>query len=135
MANEHTLIIETQIPISMTCANATGIEKGTLLVMSDPFTVAAASAAQSIVGGVAATEKIASDGKTKIAVYRAGYFKGTASGSITVGDALVIAGATTNNLLQTASVNSEQIVGIALETCTDAETFLYELKPMVANLA
>jgi len=135
MADEHILIIETQIPISMTVADSGGIEKGTLLKLADPFTVSAANGAQDKVGGIAATEKITLDGKTKIAVYRAGFFKAKASGSITAGDSVVVAGATTNNLLQTASVNSENIVGISMETCTDTETFLYELRPTVMNLA
>ncbi len=132
MANEHVLIYETHIPIPFTCADGAGIEKGTLVKMSDPMTVAASAASLDIVGGVTATEKIASDGKTKIAVYRGGIFKAVASGSITVGDPLQIAGV---NILETAAVNTEKIVGISLETCTTTETFLYELRPQVMQLA
>ena len=74
MANEATLIVETCLPIAFTCADGAGIEKGTLLKMSDPFTVAAATADNDVFAGVAAEEKIANDGKTKIAVYRGGIF-------------------------------------------------------------
>ena len=75
MANEAVLIVETDLPIMFTCANETGIEKGTLLKLSDPNTVAAATADNDIFIGIAAEEKIASDGKTKIAVYTRGIFK------------------------------------------------------------
>ncbi len=135
MANEHVLMIETELPIPMTCANAATIEKGTLLKLADPFTVSASAAADDVVGGVAAEEKIINDGKTKIAVYRGGIFKATASGNITAGDALVTAVPAGTNLLAAAAVNAENIVGTALETATNGETFLYELKPFGINLA
>lgn len=135
MADEHVLVYETHLAIPMTCADGATIEKGTLLKMSDPYTVAAAAALNDIVGGVAKTEKINGDGKTKISVYRGSIFKAKASGSITVGDSLVVAGPAANNLLQTAGVNAEQIVGISFETASDGETFLYELKPMTMQLA
>lgn len=135
MANEHTLHYETHLPIQFTCADGAGIEKGTLLKLSDPLTVEAADGNNDIVGGVAATEKIASDGKTKISVYRGGVFKATASGSITVGNPLVVSGPTANNLLEAGAVDDENVVGIALETASDGETFLYELNPVVMNLS
>ena len=68
MANEATLIVETDLPIMFTCANATGIEKGTLLKLSDPNTVAAATADNDIFIGIAAEEKIASEKKIPEAV-------------------------------------------------------------------
>ena len=40
MANEATLIVETELPINFTVANATGIEKGALLKITDPMTAA-----------------------------------------------------------------------------------------------
>lgn len=135
MANEHTLVFETAIPIPFTCADAYGIEKGAVLTMQDPMSVSGATTTNGVVGGVATEEKIASDGKVKIGVYRGGIFKATASGSITVGDPLVIAGPTANNLLQTAATNDEHIFGYALETAANAETFLYELKPTTMQLA
>jgi hypothetical protein len=137
MANEATLIYETGLPIPFTCANATGIEKGTLLTMSDPMTAAACAGDEDIIAGIAATEKIANDGKTKISVYRSGIFKVYASGSITVGDALISASSVTayRNYVKSAGVNGEDIVGISLETATDGQTFLMELKPFTMNLA
>ena len=132
MANEATLIVETDVPVMMTCANGTGIEKGTLLTLSDPNTAAAASADGAPVAGIAAEEKIASDGKTKIAVYRGGQFKVKASGSITAGDPLAIA---LTNYVYKAATNEEDIFGTALETASDEETFLAELKPFGISLA
>jgi|APSaa5957512576_1039674.scaffolds.fasta_scaffold01415_18 hypothetical protein len=135
MANEHVLLIETELPVPMTVADGTTIEKGTLLKMTDPDTAIASAAADDIVAGVAKKEKIASDGNTKLAVYRGGQFTAVASGSITVGDALVTAVPAGTNLLATAGVNAENIVGIALETATVGQTFKYELKPRSNNLA
>ena len=136
MANEATLMIETELPIPFTCADGTGIEKGAVLKMTDPMTVAIADGDGDVAGGIAAEEKIANDGKTKIAVYRRGIFKVLGEGAITVGDA-VITGATTGsaNAVMTAGVNAENILGTALETSADAETLLIELKPFGINLA
>ena len=88
MANEAILIIETELPIPFTCAEGTGIAKGALLKMADLATVSLADGTNDIVGGIAGTEKIASDGMVRIDVYRGGYFKVEASGSISVGDTL-----------------------------------------------
>ena len=134
MANEAVLVIETELPINFTCSNTTGIEKGSLLKLSDPMTVAIVATDNDIVGGIAAEEKIASDGKTKIAVYRGGFFKVRASGSITVGDPLSIEGDTINTLKSTAAqtganFSGSKVWGISMETCTESETFLFELRP------
>ena len=133
MANEAVLIFETQLPIPMTCADGATIEKGALLKITDPFTVALSDGASNAVGGIAAEEKIASNGKVKIGVYRGGIFKVTASGPITVGKAVYLKGSA--NLVYTGAVNDESALGIALETATEAETFLMELRPTSMELA
>lgn len=137
MADEATLIVETELPINFTCADGTGIAKGAILTLSDPMTVATTTGDTDIVAGIAAEEKIASDGKTTIAVYTRGIFKGTAGAAgAAVGMSLITDTNTgTANELVTADVNSEQIVGRALETATDRETFLFELNPMGLQLA
>ena len=66
MAGEHTLVTELEPPVSFTCADGTGIEKGTLLKLTDPMTAIATSGAGDAIAGVAAAEKIANDGNTKI---------------------------------------------------------------------
>jgi hypothetical protein len=135
MTNEAVLIYETSIPIPFTVADGTGIEKGAILKMTDPMTASLAVAKEDIIAGIAASEKIASDGKTKLGVYRSGIFKVLASGNITVGDALITSAVTTGNTVETAGVSGEDIVGIALETATDGQTLLMELKPFSMNLA
>ena len=124
-------MFETSLAIPFICANGTGIEQGTLLKLSDPFTVSAATAVNDKVGGIAAAEKIANDGLTTIPTYRSGIFRGTADGPITVNDALVFSG----NKLFSAAVNAENIAGTAFETAADSDTFVFELRPFAINLA
>lgn len=131
MADEATLMWETELPIPMTCADGTGIEKGTLLKISDPFTVAAHSSDEDYVGGIAAEEKIASDGKTKIAVYRGGIFKVTASGAITAGQTVALSATANKVKVSDSTCVSSKTFGIALETAADGDTFLVELRPGV----
>lgn len=129
MTNEHKLIFETEIAIPFTCAEATGILKGTVLQLTDPMTAIKASGSADIGAGILAEEKIAGNGHDKASVYRRGIFRGIASGSITVGDPLCIAGIGGLNYLYKAATNAENIFGIALETASDEETFFYELNP------
>ena len=125
MANEATLIVETDLPIMFTCANATGIEKGTLLKLSDPNTVAAATADNDIFIGIAAEEKIASDGKTKIAVYTRGIFKMVCSSTAsTVGLDQVVKGTNTIGDYTTLDDEKGYVIGMALETGANTESIL-----------
>src|SRR3990167_6811017 len=107
-------MFETSLPIPFICANATGIEQGTLLTLTDPFTASANSAIVigATVAGIAAAEKIASDGVLTVPVYRS-----------------------TGNLVEKAATNEEDILGTALETSTDTQTLLIELKPFGISLA
>jgi len=134
MANEATLHIETHTPINFTVADGTGIEKGALLALSDPFTAATHSAAEQNFAGVAAREKIASNGQTKLAVFRGGVFKMTLSGSATVGDPLCL-DASINHVksargIAAASLSGSKILGVALETGTTGETIFVEVRPV-----
>lgn len=129
MANEAVLIVETALPIMFTCANGTPIEKGTILKLSDPMTVAASSADGDLFAGIAAEEKIASDGNTKIAVYTQGIFKIKDSGAgVTAGDMVKISGA---NLVATADDDAvekhSEVVGKALETAAASESLLVQV--------
>lgn len=130
MANEAVLFFELQLPIPMTVTNATGIERGALLKLTDPMTAIITSASTDIIAGIAAEEKIASDGRTSVGVYRRGIFKVTASGSITTGDML---GAYENNqvysltALQTVTTSGSRVIGISFEDATDGQTFLMDL--------
>ncbi len=124
MANEATLVFEQEAPIPFTVSNTTGIEKGTLCKMSDPMTAAIHTASTDMLAGIAASEKIASDGKTHLGMYRKGIFKMLASGTIPIGAALTC-GVNANTVLAAAvTASGAAILGHALETAAAAETFL-----------
>lgn len=136
MASETVLIVETEPPIMFTCAEATGIEKGAILKLTDPMTASLADGDDDVIAGIAAEEKIASDGKTKIAVYRRGIFKGLAGGAITIGCALgtyATTGAT--NELHALGAAGDNMLGTALEAAADTNTFLFELNPVTRDMA
>lgn len=137
MALEATLVQETGLPILMTCADGTAIPKGSILKLTDPNTAVIADGDTDIVAGIAAAEKVASDGVTTIAVYREGIFRGFAGAAgVTVGAGIITdVGTGAANELVNADVNSENLVGVSLETATDTQSFLFELKPMGLNLA
>ena len=137
MANEAVLVFETSKPIPFTCADGTGIEKGALLKIADPATVAITAADHDAVIGIAAEEKIASDGKLKIGVYMSGIFKGVAgTGGVTAGLCIDSDASTSAaNKLADCAVNAENVIGRSLETASAGETFLFELNPYSANLA
>lgn len=121
------LMVETELPIMMTCADA-AIPKGTVLKLSTPFTVAASSANEDVFGGIAAEEKISGDGKLQIAVYRDGIFKVEAgAGGVTVGLPVGIVAA--NNFTDTTDGDDIKGAnfGVALETAADTEFFLLDL--------
>lgn len=111
-------------PVRYTVADGTGIAKGTLMYLSaDPRTIAASSGDGQIFVGVAAAEKVASDGSTTLAVYTNGIFDIKDSGAgMTLGDACKLNGA---NLVATAdeagAQNTQEIVGTVLETAAANE--------------
>jgi len=126
MANEAVLVFETEKPIPFTCADGAGIEKGALLTLSDPFTVATSSADNQVFVGIAAEEKIANDGKVKIGVYMRGIFKlvVAAGNTTTVGQDCVLRGANVIGLYDTLDDEKGLVVGMALETGAAGETVL-----------
>jgi len=135
MANEAILIYETGPAIPFTVGNVAGIEKGEVLSLKDLRTVSGTVIAGDIVGGIAASEKIASDGKTKLGVYREGYFRVYLSGTCIAGDPAVLDLAknyfkTQDNL---TTLSGSTIAGTFLETGADGETVLMELKPQHAT--
>ncbi len=126
MANEAVLVFETEKPIPFTCADGAGIEKGALLTLSDPFTVATSSADNQVFVGIAAEEKIANDGKVKIGVYMRGIFKLVvdAGDTTTVGQDCVLRAANAIGLYDTLDDEKGLVVGMALETGAAGETVL-----------
>lgn len=137
MALECTLVHELEPPVPFTCADGTAIPKGSILEISDPMTVAITNGDTDPIIGIAAEEKIASDGKTTIGVYLRGIFKGYAGAAgVTVGMGIITDTATgAANELVVADVNSEHLVGMALETAADTESFMFLLDPLGIQLA
>lgn len=137
MALETTLVHELEPAVPFTCADGTGIEKGALLILTDPMTVATTTGDTDEIIGIAAEEKVANDGRTKIGVYLRGIFKGFAGAAgVTAGLAIISDTATgAANELVVADINSEAVVGIALETAADTESFMFLLQPVNFNLA
>jgi len=137
MANEHVLMLQKTFPVSITVANATGIEKGAVLKIADPNTASASNAANDHVAGVAYTEKIANDGNTQIAVLSGpgDELQAVASGSIGLGDPLVTAISATSpsNMLASAveltvlQLSGSRVIGRSTEAATAGQTFRYIL--------
>ena len=129
MVYETTLLWETEIAIPFTCANGTGIDKGTVCQLTDPATASAHSGANQTFCGIVKVEKIASDGMTQIAIYRGGHFRMRISGNVTVGDALAL-DSNVNTVKTAVSANlGGDIVGTALETGTTGEYIRVEVRP------
>ena len=121
------LMVETELPIMMVCADA-AIPKGTVLKLSGALTVSASSANEDVFGGIAAEEKISGDGKLQIAVYRGGIFKCEAgTGGVTIGLPQGIVAA--NEFTNFATLDDEKgaVFGVALETAADGQFFLLDL--------
>ena len=125
MANEAILQVQQELPINFTCADGTGIEKGTLLKMTDNMTAIKVAGANDIIAGIAAKEKIANNGTTKIAVFRKGIFKMIVSGAVTFGDtvgsAATALGQVVSNSL-TATISGSRVIGTALESATTGQS-------------
>ena len=102
---------------------AGAIEKGTLLSLQDGRTCSGTVAIGVALAGIAAREKVAGDGRTRLAVYKKGYFDMIASGAITVGDPVVAAGH--DNYVKEAGVQSgSAILGYAEETSEADEVII-----------
>lgn len=130
MANEAILLTQIGIPIQMTVADGTGIEKGALLKLTDPNTAALSDGDEDEVAGIAATEKIANTGVTKLAVFREGTFKSICSGSISAGESVSWANAVGGNSIavSTATAVGGKTAGIAREDGTEGQTIRWDLK-------
>lgn len=127
MANEAVIIEllgDMGDPISYTVADGTGIAKGALLIITDPRTAVAHTGADQPIAGIAAAEKVASDGQTRLAVYTNGIFDITAAaaGVTTVG--AFCAGSATANMITAADASDllqNSHVGYCLESHANDE--------------
>ncbi len=112
-------------PVRFTVADGTGIEKGTLLTMTDERVAIAATGAGAVVAGIAAAEKVANDGSTSLAVYTNGIFdmKIAAAGTTTLGS-YVRSAAADNTITVATTLDHEtgKTFGKSLGTGGNAET-------------
>ena len=123
MALEWTILTELEPAVGFTVADGAGIEKGALLELNAAMTVTTNNGNIDKIIGVAAEEKVANDGKTKLGVYLRGIFKATAGGTITAGDGLISETGGTNEVLaDTAAADNAAIFGIALQDATDGQS-------------
>lgn len=122
MANEAVIVelFDGGRPIDFTVPNGTAVAKGTVMVNSGARTVRAAQATDGTTNfmGIAAAEKVASDGQTNLALYTNGIFDivCVAKGHLPkVGHKVYLSGA---NLIRMGKANEDfsgAAVGVALE--------------------
>ena len=130
MANEAVIQVRIESPLPFTVADGTGIEKGALLALTSPRTAATAAGTAEKIAGFAAREKVASDGRTELGVYRRGWFLCYCSGTINIGDPIVAAATGTYpNYVSAAGVTASgaTIIGHALEAATNGQQKLMEI--------
>ncbi len=110
--------------ISFTVSDSVGIEKGAIMKMTDPRTMAQSDGAGDVVAGILVSEKVANDGNTKVGVYTNGIFdlKVEAGGAGTLGKFLRTA-ATVNTVKDQTTLDHEtgKAVGKALEDGSASE--------------
>ncbi len=134
MADEAVLKIETHIPINFTCSTDVTIEKGAFVKMTDPMTAVLADGDNDLVAGIVQSEKLAAETtQNSVAVFRGGVFRVTISSTVTVGDPVKISAVA--NRVALAAVNQENVVGIMLESGSNGQTKLMELRPTTMQLA
>ena len=121
------LVFELEPPIPFTVADGASIEKGDFLQLADLATVSLVSGDDQKIAGIAAEEKVASDGKVKIGVYRKGIFKVEAADVVTVGYTQVLKAKNEVEDYDTLDGEVGKKCGQALETATNGEFFLLDL--------
>jgi len=122
MTNETIHVVKIGDPIDFNVSNNVAITKGAILKLTTPRTAILAAGKGDLIAGIAARDKIASDGRTKLAVWRqsGNIFRMLASGSISAGDAVITSAGPTNSVMaQDASAAGCKIIGFALEGISD----------------
>jgi len=121
----------TEDPIDFECADQLAFEKGAILAMdtANSREVSGAVLIGAPCAGILAREKIANDGRTRVAMFQRGVFSVVASGAIKVGDPVSIAGGAVEpaNENSTGDASGARIIGHALETAAHTEYFQIKL--------
>jgi hypothetical protein len=126
MANEAVLVLKYEDPIDFIVADGANIAKGTICKLTAPRTAAANAGDEDVIAGIAARDKVANDGRTRLAIFRRGIFRLKASGAITAGDAVSTRAANQIKAADATCVGSKTL-GIALDTSTATEEIEVEL--------
>jgi hypothetical protein len=112
-----TLVLKTDEPIDFIVSNLVGVEKGTIMELTDPRTATANNGSGDVFAGIARREKIASDGRTRLALFRRGVFiLETADGAdVSAGEWVTTSGTNKIRLATSAELVVGKGIGIALE--------------------
>ena len=122
MANEPSQVEGPYETHDYTVADGATIEKYTMCALTDPRTAVAGSGAAEAFAGIAATEKVASNGKTELGLWTTGTYVMTAcaiigaEGAITIGAQVVMSGA---NLIRKA-VSGDLLTGAVVGKAKEA---------------
>ena len=118
MANEAVLRNKFSDPIDFTVADGTGIEKGTVLKLTDPRTASANDGTGDVFAGIAHREKIANDGRTRLSAFVDGIFDMTVNAGVgvTLGAQVATSGANLIRDATEAEIAAGKSIGKALET-------------------
>lgn len=123
MSNEAVLRDRFSDPVDFTCADGTGMEKGTIVFLSGARTVAPSAATGNAAIGVLAREKIALDGRTQVPVYLDGIFDCTFQGlAISGGSSVSISGSNILKFATPAEADAGLLFGKVLETVAAGTT-------------
>ncbi len=129
MADEHDLVIETELPINFTKSTSEAMEQGSAQRMTDGMVATAPTGDGDIGAGVVHTEVTVAEGSPSVSIYRGGIFRATAGvAGVTFGEAIQLDASTSApNRLVDADVDSEQIWGTCFQTAAAGARFIYEL--------
>lgn len=118
------LRVRIEDPLPFTIADS-AIEKGAVLTLTDARTASETLAVGPMIAGIAAREKVASDGRTEIACFRRGWFDIVCSGTINIGDPVMMYNQKV--FVPALSASGAAIVGTALEAGSDGEVILVDV--------
>lgn len=131
MANEATKLYDESsgdgsVVQDYAVSDGASILKGSILKLTDERTAAQSDGAGDVIAGIAKREKVANDGRTRLSVYKKGYFDVYASGAITLGAPVQSAGH--DNYVQAAtSLSGAVVMGYSEATAGDGEKFTLRL--------
>lgn len=118
MANEAVLVNKFSEPIDFIVADGAGIEKGTVLKLTDPRTASANDGTGDVFAGIAHREKISGDGRTRLSAFVDGIFDMTVNAGVgvTLGAQVATSGANLIRDATEAEIAAGKSIGKALET-------------------